>query len=210
MSRLALPIVLFAVLSAGMVRAEAGASAKASRAYKAGDYAAAKTALLPLAEAGDPAAQFQLGHMAVEGKGAEADPEAAAAWFRRAAEQGHALAQFNLAILHVKGRGVARDAGLAAQWLAKAAAKGVAAAQNNLGYLYATGEGVPADLVEAHKWFSLAASAGHPRARANREAVAAQLSEAEISAARKRARDWLAERRRANARKGEASDDKSE
>ncbi len=165
-SRFALPIVLFAVPSAGLVRAEAGAGAKASRAYKAGDYAAAKTALLALAEAGDPAAQFQLGHMAVEGKGAEADPEAAA--------------------------------------------KGVAAAQNNLGYLYATGEGVPADLVEAHKWFSLAASAGHPRARTNREAVAAQLSEAQKSAARKRARDWLAERRRANARKGEASDDKSE
>ena len=45
------------------------------------------------AEAGDLAAQYNLGIMYAEGRGVPQDDAEAVAWFRRAAEQGHIDAQ---------------------------------------------------------------------------------------------------------------------
>jgi TPR repeat protein len=61
-----------------------------------------------------------------------------------------------------------------------------------LGIKYSTGGSKPADLVSAHKWFNLAALRGKSDAIRHRREIAAELSEAEISAAQKAARDWLA------------------
>jgi TPR repeat protein len=51
---------------------------------------------------------------------------------------------------------------------------------------------MPADLVSAHKWFNLAAMRGKSEAIRYRREVAAEMSEAEIAAAQRAARDWLA------------------
>ena len=61
-----------------------------------------------------------------------------------------------------------------------------------LGIKYSTGRSVPADLVSAHKWFNLAAMRGRSEAIGYRREVAAEMSEAEIAAAQRAARDWLA------------------
>jgi len=63
----------------------------------------------------------------------------------------------------------------------------------DLGMMCATGAGAP-DLVSAHKWFNLAAMHGDKQANALRVEIAAELSESEIAAAQRAARDWLMSR----------------
>ena len=60
-----------------------------------------------------------------------------------------------------------------------------------LGMMYASGRTVPADLVTAHKWFNLAAMRGNAEAIRLRREIAAEMSESEIAAAQRAARDWL-------------------
>jgi TPR repeat protein len=60
-----------------------------------------------------------------------------------------------------------------------------------LGMMYASGRSVPADLVVAHKWFNLAAMRGNADAVRLRREIAEELSENEIAAAQRAARDWL-------------------
>jgi uncharacterized protein len=66
-----------------------------------------------------------------------------------------------------------------------------AAAQEyfDLGMRCATGAG---DLVAAHKWFNLAAMHGNKQASALRVEIAAEMSDTEVAAAQRAARDWLA------------------
>ncbi len=68
-----------------------------------------------------------------------------------------------------------------------------AAAQQffDLGMMCATGSGA-GDLVSAHKWFNLAAMHGNKQAGVLRGEIAAELSESEIAAAQRAARDWVA------------------
>lgn len=61
----------------------------------------------------------------------------------------------------------------------------------DLGMMYSTGSAVPADLVSAHKWFNLAAMRGNREAVRLRLEIAAEMSEIEIAAAQRAARDWL-------------------
>jgi TPR repeat protein len=60
-----------------------------------------------------------------------------------------------------------------------------------LGMMYSTGRSVPADLVSAHKWFNLAAMRGNREAIRLRLEIAGEMSETEIAAAQRAARDWL-------------------
>jgi len=60
-----------------------------------------------------------------------------------------------------------------------------------LGMMYASGRSVPADLVAAHKWFNLAAMRGNSDAVRLRREIAGEMSEIEIAAAQRAARDWL-------------------
>ena len=76
------------------------------------------------------------------------------------------------------GRGSALDAAAAQKFF-------------DLGMMCATGSGAT-DLISAHKWFNLAAMHGNKQASAMRVEIAAELSENEIAAAQRAARDWLA------------------
>ena len=60
-----------------------------------------------------------------------------------------------------------------------------------LGLMYSIGRDVPVDLVAAHKWFNLAAMKGNAEATLLRREIASQMSDAEIAAAQRAARDWL-------------------
>jgi len=61
-----------------------------------------------------------------------------------------------------------------------------------LGMMYSTGHSGPADLVTAHKWFNIAAMRGNRDAVRLRREIAAEMADAEIAAAQRAARDWLA------------------
>ena len=58
-----------------------------------------------------------------------------------------------------------------------------------LGMMYSIGRSVPVDLVSAHKWFNIAAMRGNRDAIRLRREVADQMSEADIAAAQREARD---------------------
>ena len=60
-----------------------------------------------------------------------------------------------------------------------------------LGMMYSLGREVPFDLISAHKWFNLAAVKGNRDAIRLRREIADQMSEGEIVAAQRAARDWL-------------------
>ena len=75
------------------------------------------------------------------------------------------------------------------QWRAAADA-GDRRAMLALGQRYRQGLGVLQDYVEAHVWFNLAASRGEAAALDERDAVAAKMTPAQISAAQQRAAAW--------------------
>jgi len=60
-----------------------------------------------------------------------------------------------------------------------------------LGLMYSTGSTVPTDYVSAHKWFNLAAMRGNADAIRLRRELAESMTDAEIAAAQRAARDWL-------------------
>jgi uncharacterized protein len=60
-----------------------------------------------------------------------------------------------------------------------------------LGMMYSVGRDVPIDLVAAHKWFNLAAVKGNVDAIRLRREIANQMSDVDIAAAQRAARDWL-------------------
>jgi uncharacterized protein len=60
-----------------------------------------------------------------------------------------------------------------------------------LGMMYSVGRDVAVDLISAHKWFNLAAVKGNLEAIRLRREIADQMSDREIAAAQRAARDWL-------------------
>jgi len=93
-------------------------------AYQKGDFVGAAKEWRPLAEQGDPEAQFNLGLLYLDGHGVPQSSVEAANWFRRAAEQDYAAAQHNLGAMYGSGQGVKRDFVQAYKWLNICAAKG--------------------------------------------------------------------------------------
>lgn len=100
-------------------------------AFNQGNYAEALKKLQPIAEKGNPDAQFRLGLMYRDGKGVAQDDKQGVAWLNKAAEQGQAEAQENLALSYAKGLGVERDWVQADKWFSIAAASGRETAVNN-------------------------------------------------------------------------------
>ncbi|MBF7728525.1 sel1 repeat family protein [Pseudomonas sp. N040] len=100
-------IILLATLFLTVVlnTAQAGL-AEGVAAIAKGDFKTALVELQPLAEQGNPDAQFNLGLMYFNGTGVPQDDQAALKWFRLAADQGDAFAQFALGNMYFMGRGV--------------------------------------------------------------------------------------------------------
>lgn len=101
--------------------------------YLKGDFEAAFSEWLPLAELGDVEAQYNLGVMYDEGAGVEQDLAIAADWYRKAAEQGFIDAQTNLGMMYYYGHGVTCDYHEAAKWFQLAADQGDSEASRYLG-----------------------------------------------------------------------------
>ncbi|MBZ0260515.1 MAG: sel1 repeat family protein [Hyphomicrobiales bacterium] len=164
----------------------------AYNAYINGDFATALRIITPLAEKGDAEAQFVLGYMYETGHVAPQNSIEAAKWFRRAADSGDTIAQISLGRLYEKGKGVPQDYAEAKVLYAKAAAKGSARGHFRLAGLYRFGLGMPQDLVQAHMHFNLAA-AGFTilPARETRDEIAKSMTAAQLSEARRLAREWI-------------------
>jgi len=88
-------------------------------AHDGANYATALKVWLPLAEAGDPAAQNYVGEIYEKGQGVQPDYQAAALWYRRAADKGYSRAAINLGNLYEHGLGVPKDKNQAFNWYRK-------------------------------------------------------------------------------------------
>ena len=89
------------------------------------------------AEAGDEAAQNDLGELYETGRGVSQDATQAFSWYARAAEAGFPPAQLNLARLYASGTGVARNPASARQWAERAHKQGQGRARELLDWLAA-------------------------------------------------------------------------
>ena len=151
----------FIVCTATIARADFAAGL---RSYETGDYFTAYKEWLPLAEAGDPAAQRNLGHLYRLGRGVTKDFVKAVGWYRKPAEQGFSRAQANLGNMYLLGQGVPKDPATAARWFGRAAKQNHPIAQYNLGLMYENGIGMSRDDVAALGWYFRASKAGHRKA----------------------------------------------
>jgi TPR repeat protein len=161
-------------------------------------------ALLEKANAGDAAAQVQMGdNSRAAGDALPHHPlqsaefyKQAIAWYRKAADQGSVPGQLHLAALYRDGgKGFPRDAALAAAWYRKAAEQGDVTAQASLGVLYSIGLGVPRNDIEAYFWLDLAASVKGPnqdKYAANRQLIGTHITAEELEDVQDRVAAWIA------------------
>lgn len=140
---------------------------RALDAIAAGDFPTAIGIVKPLAEGGDPFAQFTMGQFAESGSGMAKNPREAVRWYRLASDAGQTDAMTNLGYLYEQGRGVPQDYKEAVRLYAKAAEAGNPVAQTNLATTYAEGKLVKQDFAQAAQWFRKAATQGDAQAQFN-------------------------------------------
>lgn len=175
-------------LAVGLLCAASGAPVSAgsfgdgAAAYSLQNYAKAVTEWRPLAEAGNPQAQFRLGDLYESGRGVARDPALAAQWYERAARSGQARAALRLGDLYRQGHGVAGDAATAVRWYARAAEAGEPSAAYRLAKALAAGNGVSRDLITADAWLRIAECRFEIPSKARQAAAARHLLERHFSA----------------------------
>ncbi len=113
---------LLAVLLAATLAAPAAADFPAAvEAYDQGDYATAFAETRPVAEQGDPDAQYMLGFLYARGEGVRRDLVRAYLWFSLAARQGDAIAADMVVSLsrRMTPEQIAQAKALALEWSVK-------------------------------------------------------------------------------------------
>ena len=140
-----------------------------------------------LAEAGDAAAQHNLGELFYDAK----DFKESFKWFHKAAKLGHAKAQHMLGLMYNHSIGVPFDVKEAAKWYRKAAEQGHWEAQWYLGYAYHTGSGVPKDYVAAYAWYNLADYNGYTQGAKARDILAKKMLSEQIAKAQELSKELL-------------------
>ena len=135
-------------------------------ACKRGDYAATIGAWRPLADAGNPQAQYMMGMLYAQGVGITRNYALARDWYEKAATAGLRAAQFSLGWLYYHGGeadagSVAIDRRQAARWLTAAADAGQPMASYIVGRMHLAGAaGLPADEARACALLVRAAEGG--------------------------------------------------
>jgi len=154
-------------------------------AWQNGNYPAAIREWRPLAEKGDPDAQFNLAQAYKLGRGVAADLKQAQNWFEKASAQGHEEAQANLGlILFQNGE---QEAGMV--WIRKAADNGDPRARYILATALFNGDMMEKDLPRAYALMNRAAAQGLMAAAESLSQMENVISEADRQQGMKVARD---------------------
>ena len=125
-------------------------------AWQRSDYAGAVAIWRPLAEKGDPDAEFNLAQAYRLGRGVPTNLAAAKTWFERAAAQGHVDAQTTLGLLLFQNG----NQGEGMKWLKQAADQGEPRALLVYGTALVNGDGVTQDPILGYAYVSRAAAQG--------------------------------------------------
>ena len=158
---LAAAAALALLLAAPAARAQGDSGlAAAKHAYDASEFVEAARLVRPLAEQGNPGAQFLMGQMLFFGLGLERDDAKAAQWYGMAAQAGNAEALYRLGYLHATGQGVAYDPAAAERFWIAAASKRHRGAIVALADFYHEGLYRKEDETLARRWLNRAAMTG--------------------------------------------------
>jgi len=112
------------------------------------------------ANAGDPAAQYELGRRLGAGEGVPRDIHEGLQWIKKAAKNNDPDAQFDLGMMYSLGAGVRQSPDQAVYWFQKAAEQGHVLAQDDLAQMYTLGTEIPRDYTKALYWAQKAAEQG--------------------------------------------------
>lgn len=149
----------YLVAAALLIGAATSVSAQSVKAgidaWQRSDYSGAVAIWRPLAEKGDPDAQFNLGQAYRLGRGVPGNLAAAKTWFERSARQGHVDAQTTLGLLLFQN---GDREGL--KWLKQAAEKGEPRALLIYGTALVNGDGVQQDPILGYAYVSRSAAQG--------------------------------------------------
>lgn len=132
-------------------------------AWRGGDYARAVAEWQPLAQTGDPDAQFNLGQAYKLGRGVPQDMARARDLFGQAAQQGHLQAEANYGLILFQDGN--REEAM--PYIIRAANRGEPRAQYIYGTALFNGDLAPRDWPRAYALMSNAAAAGLPQASAS-------------------------------------------
>ena len=149
--------------------------------------------LKPLADEGNPKAQYWLADIDENGLGVKRDMTAALDLLDKAANHGFEPAERHLGELYLRGDETLQNFGKAETWLQKAALAGDAEAQQELGQIYALGLGVAADPSEAYGWYENAVVGGDGLAAHVRDDLLTRMSPAQIAKGEADAKDIAAQ-----------------
>jgi hypothetical protein len=125
-------------------------------AFEAKEFRRARQLLQPLAENGNPEAQYRLAVQYQAGLGVVQNQLQAYHWMREAAGQDHALALHGLGIMYLYGECVDKDERVAARWLQRAVDHGLAGSMATLAGMYEQGLGVERDPAKAKALYAAA------------------------------------------------------
>jgi cell division septation protein DedD len=159
-------------LTAGPARADVKTGVDA---WQRGDFAAAVAEWRPLADRGDPDAQYNLGQAYKLGRGVPADLRIAQTWYEKAAQQGHPQAAANLGLILFQNGEKQR----AIPWLKMAADADDPRAEYVLGTALFNGDVAGKDVVRAYALMSRAAAQGFPPAATNLQQMDQYVPEAQ-------------------------------
>ena len=145
------------------------------------------------AKAGQAGAQFYLASRDQYGKDVAKDEKQAFALFKAAADQGLSSAQLNVGRMYADGIGTHKDETLARKYFEKAASNGDNRASFNLAMM----EEQKKNFVGAYQWYELSTRDGMldtkviSLSEGKKTALAANLTQEQIRAARDRADKWI-------------------
>ncbi|MBO9879815.1 MULTISPECIES: tetratricopeptide repeat protein [Xanthomonas] len=180
-------ILTFALLLAFPIQAIASDLLDGIRAYDSGSYKAALGILEPLADAGDPSAQYTLGLIYHHGIEVKQDYPQSFGWLLLAAKKDVPQAAYVVAVMYAHGQGVSSDPKTAIQWYERAGKHGYSPAFHNPGVQYAQGRGTGVDYVTSLAYLIVAADLGSSSAAPKRDTLLDALSSGEIAAAKAKA-----------------------
>lgn len=149
-------LVVAALLIAGAAPLRAQSVKAGIDAWQRSDYAGAVAIWRPLAEKGDPDAEFNLAQAYRLGRGVPINLAAAKTWFERAASQGHVDAETTLGLLLFQNGNQAEGLG----WLKKAADQGESRALLVYGTALVNGDSVTQDPALGYAYVSRAVAQG--------------------------------------------------
>ena len=115
---------------------------------KSGDHAAARAIFEACANDGYTGAMTWMGQIENNGLGGAYDPDAAAAWDKRAADAGDPVGKFNYGLALLRGHGVAQNEALGRRYVDTAANEGLKIARRLQGANYDPDEVTP----DADNW----------------------------------------------------------